>query len=435
MSKKKLNDTQKKDILQFINKGDWDSVFELLKKEEITDVNDSIVNGDNLFHLACIKGDTKVIKTLLKMKNDKKIRLNTYSLNADGLPAIHLYYRFGGTDPSLLADKDVCYVDNESNVLAKHLMDQIDLLEILINRMIDENCLDNIGLRNDDTLLESLVMKVVHYATLPKSDENTQIKDRYITLAIKLFQEIKSPGLIYMGIHYNSIDIIISLVELGVDFYIHEYSGITPLAKCVDSQRIELLFIILEYTKRRFGYQRMYEFVHASEIDYASRPINVAIKMSNFEILKIIINFILEYEEHTKTIVQFNQTDMARNTYLHRLLTHPQLSTFPVAIIGFFIQRTNLNFENYAGITSAHLLFGTGLWKMFRNILKGREIDLLKLDGIGNNCYSYVKPEDKADFMEFTKEIKIPLVIRDKKDIEKMFGLESVKDMLYTNLL
>jgi hypothetical protein len=66
--------------------------------------------------------------------------------------------------------------------------------------------------------------------------------------------------------------------------------------------------------------------------------------------------------------------------------------------------------------------------------LINREIDLLKVDDIGNNCYSYIAEENKAEFMEFTQKIKIPIQVKESEKINKMFNIDSIKSIINVDI-
>jgi hypothetical protein len=189
---------------------------------------------------------------------------------------------------------------------------------------------------------------------------------------------------------------------------------------------------IIEKLRRVLFYRNEYYYAYRifteSNRDIDLRPIFVALanithKKNNngnntfdnkqFNTLTILIDciegYIDQYHKDNKTIFRFkDETDSFHNTYLHRLLTHENISYFPAKIINFFINHTDLDQPNYVGDTSAHYIFKYNIWKDYKDVLKNRTINLFAVDELGNNCYSYISDNDKAEFLEFTKTIKLP---------------------------
>jgi hypothetical protein len=116
-------------------------------------------------------------------------------------------------------------------------------------------------------------------------------------------------------------------------------------------------------------------------------------------------------------------------------MTNPvSISQIQMLILKFFIDHTDLNQTNYANYAPSHIIFSTGLWKKIPNLLVDKSIDLLKIDDLGNNCYSYINDQDKKFFMELTKKIKLPLEVKDSIDIKNILGKEQIKNLLINDL-
>lgn len=441
MDKSISNENSNQDLLiiktkvrSLVGKGTWKKIMKLINNGKFTNLNVEIDNDNNIFHLACIKGKTSIIHELIKLKREGKIILNTNLLNGDGLPGIYLYYKYGGTDTSFLNEEDVCYIDNSSHTLANYLMDRINALEILIDKMFEKGCIDNTELPDHEFIYVELIKKINEHSSKNEHDKekNLVTKNRYLNIIRKLYVELKSSVIVFVAIHLNCLDVITMLIMLDFDFMIYSLGKVTPLTKALDTGHIEIALMILEYTKIKFGNYAVYKMIHASEKSYNYRPIFVAIVTQHYTFISTLINYMIPYmkEKYDKDKIKImfkNEIDNGHNTYLHKLLNIRAIENIPQKVLKFFIEHTDLNQENYAGVTPAHLLINKQLWKTFRNILIDREIDLLKIDNIGNNCYSYVKPEDTIEFLEFTKSIKIPIQIKNSTELEKIFENDDVK--------
>jgi hypothetical protein len=195
--------------------------------------------------------------------------------------------------------------------------------------------------------------------------------------------------------------------------------------------------------------------INSSDKNYEYRPIFTAIKLKNFLAIRILIKYMLPYIDQYETangeaLSLRREIDNFQNQYLHRILAQladKQLSQkliskiqdplqpnvyidtiaeIPFPILSFFIKHSDLNQTNYANNTPAHIIFSTGLWKYISNDLMYKEIDLLKVDQYGRNCYSYISSDDKIDFLKLTQHIMIP--IEQKSD-----NIGNIKSMLDSN--
>jgi hypothetical protein len=439
---KKINNKLKSIIIDHINNDSWNSIMELIRSGTFNDLNLVIENGNTLYHLACIKGKTSVIKEMIKLKKEGNLKLNTGLLNGDGLPGIHLYYKYGGNDVSFLDEDDVCYIDDVSRTLAIYLSDRIDTLEKLIDKMFEKGCIDNTELLNDYHIYHALIKSMM------KSEKENSFEDnnveRYISIIKKLYLELESVSLVFIAIDLNSIDVIKMLMGINFDFTVYSKEGFSPLARAIHMGYFEIAVMILEYTQLKHGTSshrarssdnyEVYKMIHASEKNYDYRPIFVTIEVEHYDFIDVLISYMMPYikdfQEKNKLQIIFSEIDNEHNTYLHELLLSKDLENISLETIQFFIEHTNLNQENYFGTTCSHLLVSTGIWKNNKDILENREIDLLKIDNIGNNCYSYVKQEDKQEFLQFTQTIKLPLQFKDANDVSKIFKTDVIKSMI-----
>lgn len=425
-------------VIEHYEHNRWVDILDMIKDKTFKHVNDLILNGNSIFHLACIRGETEFIKDLFKLKKNGDIQLNTNILNADGLPGIHLYYSYGGSDKSLLDNDDDCYLDSQLRTLAIHLVDRIELFEVLIEKMKEKGCLENTEILNDGHLYIELIRKIIYYRKIDKD-----VSDRYLKSVRYIYSVLRSPWLVFIAINYNCIEVIKMLMEFNFDFLSyssHRWSTtlsdyriwMTTLAAAVKLKLTEIPFYILEYTQKQFGDFAAYRLINTPDREY-SRPVFIAISDENYDIINMMIKYMAGYitalEKRGEVFYFKSEIDNGKNTYLHRLLTVNDVFKVPIKIMNFFIDHTDLNQENYAGVTPAHLLFGKGVWIHFKERLIGRQIDLLKIDDLGNNCYSYVPKDQIEEFLKLTTKIKVPLQLKIADEANLLFK-GAVLDML-----
>ena len=208
--------------------------------DESSLINIPLFNGNNLYHIACIKGKTNVIKKILSLKSE--LRLIPNKLNDDGIQGSHLYYRYGGNDPFLLNLHDTYYVDESNNSLATYLIDNIDLCELMVKNMKHRKCLYSINIRGDDSIYLNILQKV----NLTNADS-----DRYVKLFMNLYSELKPKNIGYILVLTQCTIVTEHLFKSNIDPKIftdvYNETNMTPLALIVYSEFLELMPKILDY--------------------------------------------------------------------------------------------------------------------------------------------------------------------------------------------
>lgn len=439
-------DTQ---INELLGKDKWNEILRMIENGDIKELDQEIVNGNSIYHFACIKGKIDFIKRLMELKNEGKINISFHLPNSNGLIGIELYYKYGGSDSYLLENQDICYVNNNGLHFGRYVVYDINLLEVLFKNMIKLGCLNNIDTISIDNILMMIMEQIIYYSDM--NDPNNKNKDddkknRYVWIIKILCDIIDKFDIAYSAITTNCIDVIYLLMNN----YNYDFSEISNIDKAISrkwsnmgrgvevliengetfmnyiilANRAQIGMIILTYTYKVFGFNALIRLVTESGTDFSFRPIFLAIN-NNIPALNTIVETLQMCIDKD---YMFTETDISRNTYLHYvfgMINKDDFKDLKPEIIEFFINHTDLDAENYAGVTPAHLLFSKGLWKHFKHVLKNRRIDLLKVDDVGKNCYSYVNDDDTAEFIELTKNIKVPIeTVRTSKQKIK------IKDML-----
>lgn len=397
------------EYLELINDNKWDEVYKLLQDKNI-DVNKPINNGNTIFHLICIKGNINIIKKILENKHNVKINL----CNDDGLMGQHLYYKYGGLDPIFINNKEVCYSDENDMLIFQYVIDKIDLLEKIIENMEHNNCIENIAIIDEYIYIE--------LCTFINTSEYSQ---RYLDIIEKIYKKIKPYNLTFYAIETNCIKVIKLLITYDIDFDIYSQQNISAVALCIIYNRTEILINILEYTKHKYGYDKVFNIINNSDIAYNYRPLFIAFHTTYMT--DILMEYMMLYINNNTSYI-FDAIDEQQNTYLHFVL-NANLTKY----ISFFIKHTDLNKENYKKITPAQLLFSKNLWIKYKSDLIGRKIDLLKQDNNNKNCYSYILPEHKKDFLELTQQIEIPIILKNSIVHKRLFNKSDIQNFLKTS--
>lgn len=394
-----------------INNNEWDTIIDFTQSNILFDYNKYVNNGNNIFHYACIKGDVKIIDKLLNYIDNNKLSINIKLTNSDGISGLHLYYKFGGKEKKYLYRKELCYVDSHNNMLINYLFDNLDLLELFIEQITINQCIDNLSISSNGNYY-------VIYEILKRSIDYESISDfpssnRYLNVVKSIYSITKNKNIGHIAIYLNSIKCIKYLIKENYNFNVNDNNDNSSIGLGIKMKRHIIVDLILNYIKSTGSNYDVYKSIQSTSKNYDALAIFVVIDNSDYKMMDILIKYIKlyfdEYEKKYKKIKLFDQTDTFQNTYLHYLLNNYDPNIISIDTLKFFIRHTDLNLQNYAGVTGIHMLINLGLWKLVKDVLKNKTINLLITDDNGNNSYSFLDNNDRLEFLEFTKTIKIPL--------------------------
>ena len=423
-----LTHSEKQQLIHHIEHGKWKPIRQIIRATPPKNLSAPLVNGNNILHLACIKGKTRIIHKLLGLKKAKKIILNVNAYDTNGIPGIHLYYKYGGTDLSFLDGPLACTVDAQHINLITHVIGNLDVLEYLVDQIIAQKCIDQVELTTDQ-LFGQMARGVGGYRADPAR------LDRYIRVIKSLYGLVKPLYLLFDAIYWDAREIVGMLIGIGIDTNIYTTRGYTPLALATEMDRVEIALMLLEYNRLHNNSYQMFEYTNQSIKNYEARPVFIAISKANYVIVRMLVEYmtpwINEYAiKYSAPLLFCRETNQIQSTYLHCLVDSLDLDNMTESdgkMVGFFITHTDLNQPNYQGDTPAHRIFARKLWKRFAEYLYTREIDMLVCDSHGKNCYQYVDQDDTAELIGFTQRIVIPL------NQKKAHGVDDIKKLLGAN--
>jgi ankyrin repeat protein len=474
---------EKDDIIKLIDKNDWNLIYKNIFNNKIQNPNEILINGNNLFHIACIRTQTEFIEKIYKLCNDyldidsnltsntdlsgyikNRCSVNTEIQNEEGYPGIHLYYKYGGTSKKLLQLDSVCYLDRDYRGMINYLIESIDLLEIYIRSTIEKSCLPDIELVGPDSKIKyNIYYLLINHIKKIEKDTDTDKKSnknlivRYLEIIKLLILNLSGSNraifyVIYMK-SYTVLDYLIS--EKLINPYAKNSRGETPLIMAVSMGDLKIVKQLLDaYENIKVSdLDKDYIDIEDNKLDTPSnisgsgytildyitqyrmysddRPINICIKIKRFDMLDELIKHLKKYRKKTNVKSYHLETDEYNSTYLHNLLrlmnnkeiintsedgkmlestTNSKLSV-SLSSLSYLIKYTDINQVNYFGYSSAHMLFIGKLWKndKIKEMIEGKEIDLLKTDINNKNIYSYVSKKDKEEFMDMTKNIVLKI--------------------------
>jgi ankyrin repeat protein len=425
------------EIIKLIDQNKWDAIYDALLDNRIKHPNKLLINGNNILHMSAIRGETDFVEKIFEicyakgsntaedssepLKESAKIAcgINPDLMNEDGLPAIHLYYKYGGTSKKLLKLSSVCYLDREYTSLLTYLIDSITLLEVYIDSTVKKSCLSNIEYVGDDMKQKQNIYYLLIKQIKKLNDPGkSSIKQRYLKIVSHLMRNLTNKKAVHYAIAMDSHEVFDHLVKEDLfDPMIRNLNRETPLIMAIYSQNPEFVRKILDvYVKMvddpiNADLPNIKEYISLYRSFSDGRPINICLKDGQYDILEIFIDFLTTYRKKHDDTAYHTETDEYNSTYLHNFLMNEKatqnIDKQKRDTVSYLIRYTDLNQENYYGYTSAQLIFLMDFWKTepFDSDLVGRKIDLLKVDPNGRNIYSYISKNDNANFMELTSKL------------------------------
>lgn len=442
------------DIIKLVKQDKWDKIYSKLIKGEISRPNKLLINGNNILHMACIRGRTNFIERVFDLCYSKARKvdnldqpLNIFAKiecgidpdipNEDGIPPIHLYYKYGGTSRKLLKFSSVCILDKDYMGLFVYLIDKIDLLEVYIDSTLEKNCLTDIEyIRKEINAKHNIYYLLIKQI---KKIDDQKIKNRYLQIISQLIHNITNKKAVFYAIAMDSHEVFDHLIKDNLfDPMIRNSNQETPLIMAVINQNDSFVRKILEAYKQletnpiKLDLPNIKEYISLYRTYSDGRPINICIMNKTYDMLDSIIDFLIDYREREDDRSYHTETDEYNSTYLHNYLLNEDDKVLEKILL-YLIKYTDLNQENYYGYTPAHLIFLKGFWKnnVVKKSLKNRMVDLLKIDPNGLNIYSYIAKEDKKEFMNLTSNlILLPNTKGSSKIDSEIYDVERIIDVM-----
>jgi len=387
-------------LIGLIRNDEWSQLIGLIE-DHTYDMDENLINGNNIFHIACIRLNEDFMRKYQK----SKIR-NPNKLNEDGLIGLQLYYKYGGNCIDFLQNNSICHHDINGNTAIQYIDDENMIINYLENA-IKNNCLESI-------LYTRAIQRTLYIDALNK---------KHLKVIDILIRYVDPINIIYLSIFRDDINTINYFLNVrSIDPMIRDPNNITPLIIAVKLKKHDTVKLLLNRIESIHSLVECYQSIIDGGDIMMMNPILISINSMDQMMITILLDTIDRYFDKyaiRKRILY--QCDRYLNNAGHILLrvltgTSQELIIEWTDILIRIIRYTEINQENYSGTSVAHMLFSSGLWKVFNkknlyNILAEKKIDVFHLDENGNNIYTYIEKDDYYEFMEFMKKIGIQLNI------------------------
>jgi ankyrin repeat protein len=388
------------DVDKFFESDDW---YKLMKN--IEKLKGTTNNGNNLMHMACIRGRKDIIEEIIS-----KYPELVYIANKEGDTCAHILIKNGYFEilkeiVSKYPDIITFTNDKGENIL-QAAIDQPMILAWLIDTMPKKykDSYNNLTFEGWTLLLKML--------------QHTTMQDVYIGMITKMLDQgininypISNPPLIYSAMNNNVVGMKL-LLDHGANPDIRDDNHITALMRTIMNDNYETTKLLIE---------------HKSDINYGgpennNLPLNLAIIKHNDRIVELLIN------EGSNMIMK----DQLLNTPIHYLLqTNRSDKWIKSSVIFKALYNGDLNSRNINGVTPLHMLTKYKMWENYTEILKMKDLGINIKDKINNTPISYLDNYELNKLLNITAESKIKNI--KCKEYEKNKCMRYIKTKLMEN--
>jgi ankyrin repeat protein len=305
-------------IIKLINKNKWTDAIKLLNNDY-----ENIIDGNNILHFACIRGNEKIINKIIKNETNEIYKSNDDNNTCCHLLAINMF------DDILIKiiKKYPKYLKllNGKNELIIHLViDRIKIFENILDVMIKNNYIDELNTINDNNMNILLMILTV----LKKEKKKEYIKCLYKLFKVKINLDIPNKNIpLFFCINNNLFAYAKMLIINGANVNLLNGNKISLLNIVSLINNIKLIKLIIKKNGD----------VNYGGLNNSYLPINTALKNSFWEQLDILIE---------SNLIDFNQQDNLYYIPLHYAITAYLKQNMPEKLLEKIIDKTDKNTIN-----------------------------------------------------------------------------------------
>lgn len=379
-------------ILELINMNKWEEAFKKLNNDN--KLFDQITNGKNLFHYACMRGNSKIIDRYLNIESNK-----IYLSDNDGNTGFHLLAINDWDNilleriekyPNFLKLKN--YYDD---FLYNIVLNKFNTLKIIIKLMKKFNYNKYLNHVNDSTGT-TIILDVIDLCS--QGDETSK---KYFEI-LKLFHKMKldfsipvsHPPLFYT-IMNDYVDVAkYMLQKLKVNVNILTNKQYTPLILCLQNKLEELTLMILNLNPN----------VNYSGMENKYVPLSLSFKYGLLTVAKEL----LKIQE-----IDLNKKDIYLNTPIYYLIKYIASKKHNLDknvmsdwknILEYMIDKCDLQNLNIENETPFHLLVKYKMWEQFKEKLSEKKLNINLVNKDGSTPLTYLRSEELPELINFVEK-------------------------------
>ncbi len=403
-------------LLELLSNKDWEKIIELYKNPR-----DIKINGNNLLHLACSRGEIEAINYYL-LKYPELF----YVANSEGDTCAHLLAKYSHYDilKKLLPKfpEVIHFLNKNGDNLLDLTIKEPQIMGWLINLLEPEYFKEM-----DASKIESL-KSMIELIKLNKG------QDLYLHLINKLISKgfqlnIPSPYLpLVVASKLNRTAVTETLLKAGANPNLKDSLEMTPLIKAVENGSYESVKKLLEY---------------GADVNYAGPeedhlPLDIAIQNKDSKMVELLLN-----KKYGGNKINYNHKDRNLETPIHKALrVQIQNNFLKPSTLYKLIYESDLNQTNIKNTTPLHLLARYSNIDNLNNyseIIKNKKLDLKIKDSTNKTPLHYISRENKSLFQNIkessiTQDTKI-IMPKLKNTNFSLFNSDILHNAIYTAMI
>jgi ankyrin repeat protein len=392
------------DINKFFASNDW---IDMIKNIKLSEIKKTIINGNNLLHLAAIRGRADILNFIIT-----KYPELVYIANGEGDTIGHLLIKNGYYEimkdivkkhPDILT-----LVNAKGEIISQAAIDDPLVLGWLIDTMPPEykDSYNNLTYEGWTLLLNMI--------------KHTTANDVYIDLMSKLIMKganvnypQSNPPLNYATV-LNKPNVVKILLNNSADPNIRDKNGITPLMRSIMNNNYDITKQLID---------------HGADINYGGSendnvPINLAILKRSDKLINLLV------DSGADMMIR----DRYLNTPVHYLLQANKTDKWILPSILFkAIHTADLNLQNIKGTTPLHMLTKYNMWNNYTELLRQKPIDLSIQDQKNKTPLNYLQATNLTKFINVIAEGKIDNTNEQCNGYKKYKCLTYIRSKLLSN--
>ncbi len=336
------NDSDKSDIITLLKENSWSKIVKIYP-----DPREIIINGNNLLHIACVRGIEQVINYYTS-KNPELIFVANKEGNTCGHLLLQNGHEFMAKKMISKYPKLIHFLNNNNDSLIDLVMREPEIMNWLVN-LIDPKYFEEI----DDSKVQGLKTMIEMIKLNKGRDIYHMLINNLINKGFKLSQTNSILPLIVAS-RENKPEIVDLLIKNGSDPNTLDVNNMSPLIYATMNRSYGSVGKLLE---------------HGANINYAGPegdhfPLNIALNNQDTEMVDIFLS-------HAKLNYDFRDRNLETPIY-NALLNNTVIKPSQMYKI---IYESNLNTKNIDGTTPIDLLKKTKLnIQNYRSILEKKKI-------------------------------------------------------------
>ena len=381
-----FNDTE---LITLLNEKKWDKIISLYKNPR-----NIKINGNNLLHLACIRGETEAIKYYISQYPEL-----FYVANSEGDTCAHLLAKYGYYDILKSYVKKypevIFFINKNSDTLLDLTLKEPQIFIFLID-LIDSEYFKDFK-DTDATKVASLKCMIELIKLNNGKDIYLDIINKLLSKNFELNQSNPYYPLIIAS-KYNKPEIVETLLKHNADPNIRDIEELSPLIKAVENKSYESVKILLD---------------NNADINYAGAeedhlPINIALNNRDDTMIDILLD-----PKFNKNKLDLSLKNRNLDTPLHIALKNSQDNDYlKESNLKELIKNSDLNLKNIKNTTSLELL---------KEYAKTKNIKIKQL-----------LKRNKIDKIDKINKIKMPQI---KKNNIGLFNSDVLHGAIYTHCI